>query len=126
MFAELKKEVRGIEFEIEVSYCEPEQGPLLEENDETKIEDDFMNSLISSELAEEYLVDEKYDVFISNDLCVTTGNEEHLGDVFKQVDEEMKHRMDVLKNKTKTRALTKEDVHYCELEYEAIFEYDGA
>ena len=38
----------------------------------------------------------------------------------------MKHRMDVLKNKTKTRALTEEDVHYCEPEYEAIFEDDGA
>ena len=36
MFSELKKELREVESEMEVSYCEPEQGPLLEEDDENK------------------------------------------------------------------------------------------
>ena len=29
MFAELKKELREFEYEMEVSYCEPKQGPFL-------------------------------------------------------------------------------------------------
>ena len=32
MFVELKKELREAESEMEVSYCEPEQGPLLGED----------------------------------------------------------------------------------------------
>ena len=38
MFAELKKELRRVESEMEVSYCEPEQGPLLGEDDEAEKE----------------------------------------------------------------------------------------
>ena len=57
MFVGLKKELRSAEFEMEVSYCEPEEGPLLGEDDETKIEDDFLNTMISSELSEEYPVE---------------------------------------------------------------------
>ena len=34
MFADLKKEIIEAEYEMEVSYCEPEQGPLLGEDDE--------------------------------------------------------------------------------------------
>ena len=34
MFVELNKELREVEYEIEVSYCEHEQGPLLGEDDE--------------------------------------------------------------------------------------------
>ena len=34
MFVDLKKELRELEFEMKVSYCEPEQGPLLGEDDE--------------------------------------------------------------------------------------------
>ena len=34
MFVELKKELREVESEMEVSYCEAEQGPLLGEDDE--------------------------------------------------------------------------------------------
>ena len=51
---------------------------------------------------------------------MTAGNEEHLGNVFMQDDEEMKHRMDAVKNMTKIRALTEGDVHYCELEHGTI------
>ena len=50
MFAELKKELRKVESEIEVSYCEPEQGPLLGEDDEAKRErpiESLMNSVKS-------------------------------------------------------------------------------
>ena len=38
MVAELKKEIREVEFEIEVSYCEPKHGPLLGEDDEVEKE----------------------------------------------------------------------------------------
>ena len=84
---------------MEVSYCEPEHGPLLGEDDEMKIEDDFLNTLISSELPEEDLVDttnEESDVLKSNYFCAIAHNEEHLDDVFMQVDKEMKHRMNTL------------------------------
>ena len=38
MFSELKKELKEVEYEMEVSYCEPEQGPLLGEDDEVEKE----------------------------------------------------------------------------------------
>ena len=38
MFAGLKKELREVEYEMEVSYCEPEQGPLIGEDDEAEKE----------------------------------------------------------------------------------------
>ena len=43
IYSRLKEELRGVESEIEVSYCEHEQGPLLGEDDETNEEiiDDF-------------------------------------------------------------------------------------
>ena len=55
-------------------------------------------------------------VFKSNGLCMTVGIEEHLDDVFMQVDKEMKHRMDALEKKRKIRIgpLTEVYVHYCE------------
>ena len=34
LFAESKKELREVESQMEVSYCESEQGPLLREDDE--------------------------------------------------------------------------------------------
>ena len=64
-------------------------------------------------------------VFKSNYLCFTTCIGEHLNGVFMQVGEKMNHRMDFLKNNTKIRSLTKEDVHYCEPKHGTIFrEYD--
>ena len=109
---------------MEISYCEPKQGPLLGEDDETEIVDYFMNSLISSKLPEDDVIEttkEDSYVFKSNGLCVTAGIGEHLNGVFG---EEMKHRMDALKNKTKIRALTEEDVHYCEQDHGTIFGED--
>ena len=38
-FVGLKKELREVEYEMEFSYCEPEQGPLLGEDDEKKKRD---------------------------------------------------------------------------------------
>ena len=38
MYARLKEELREAEFEMEVSYCEPEQGPLLGDDDEVEKE----------------------------------------------------------------------------------------
>ena len=54
-------------------------------------------------------------VFKSNGLCMIAGIEEHLDDMFMQVDKEMKHRMDALEKKNKIRIgpLTEEYVHYC-------------
>ena len=68
IYARLKEELREDESEIEVSYCEPEQGPFLKEDDEIdeEIIDDFLNSHISSE-PHEHNMDktpyEKYCVF---------------------------------------------------------------
>ena len=58
---------------------------------------------------------------------MTAGIEEHLDDVFMQVDKEMKHRMDALEKKRKIRIgpLTDEYVHYCELEHGIILGKDG-
>ena len=47
MVAGLKKELREIECEMEVSYCEPEQGPLVGEDDEAEKERPI-ESLINS------------------------------------------------------------------------------
>ena len=38
MFVELEKELREVESEMEVSYCEPEHGPLLGEDNDAKKE----------------------------------------------------------------------------------------
>ena len=53
MFAELKKELREVESEMEVSYCELEQGPLLGEDDEAEKErpiESLINSIKSTNL----------------------------------------------------------------------------
>ena len=58
---------------------------MLREDDETKIVDDFLNSLISSELPEDDMAEttnEESYVFKSNDLRVTAGIGEHLNVVF--------------------------------------------
>ena len=47
MFHGLKKELREVKSEIEVSYCEPEQGPLLGEDDQAEKERPI-KSLINS------------------------------------------------------------------------------
>ena len=47
MFVGLKKEVREVESEMEVSYCEPKKGPLLGEDDEAEKER-LIESLINS------------------------------------------------------------------------------
>ena len=89
----LKEKLRTTDSEMEVSYCRPEQGPLLGEDDETVIVDDFLNSMISSKLPKDDMVettDEDSYVFKSNCLCMDAGIEEHLDDVFMQVGEEMK------------------------------------
>ena len=47
MFVELKKELKEVESKMEVSYCEPEQGPFLGEDDEVEKEI-LIESLINS------------------------------------------------------------------------------
>ena len=50
MIVGLKKELREVESEMEVSYCEPKQGPLLGEDDEVEKErpiESLINSLKS-------------------------------------------------------------------------------
>ena len=37
VFVGLQKEIKRAEFEMEVYYCEPKQGPLLEEDDKQKL-----------------------------------------------------------------------------------------
>ena len=59
---------------------------------------------------------------------MTAGIEEHLDDVFMQVDKEMKHKMDVLGKKGKIRIgpLIEEYVHCFEVKHKIILEEDGA
>ena len=55
MFVDLKKELREVEYEINVSYCEPKQGPLLGEDDEVEKErpiESLMNSMSIDQLME--------------------------------------------------------------------------
>ena len=52
MVVGLNKELREVEYEMEVSYCEPEQGPLLGEDDEAEKErpiESLMNSVKSTD-----------------------------------------------------------------------------
>ena len=66
-------------------------------------------------------------VFKSNGLCMTVGIEEHLDDVFMQVDKEMKNRMEALEKKRQIKIgpLTEEYVHYCEPEHGIILGKNG-
>ena len=80
-FVGLKKELREVESEMEVSYCEPEQGPLLGEDDEAEKErliENIMNSIKSTnQLIEEMTVrpieTKRSSVFQTDDLFVITG-----------------------------------------------------
>ena len=60
MFVGLNKELREVEYEMEVSYCEPEHGPLLGGDDEVEKErtnESLMNSVRSTnQLMEEIIV----------------------------------------------------------------------
>ena len=52
IYARLKEELREVESEMEVSYCEPEQGPLLGEDDEAEKErpiESLINSIKSTD-----------------------------------------------------------------------------
>ena len=81
MFAELKKELREVESEMEVSYCEPEQGPLLGEDYEAKKErpiESLMNSVKNTDLLLEEMTVRLNEtkvsyVFETDDLFVITG-----------------------------------------------------
>ena len=93
IYSRLKEELRGVESEIEVSYCELEHGTLLGEDDETdeEIIYYFLNSLISSETHEDEMdetPDEQYYVFEYNALCMIACIEEYLSDVFIQKETE--------------------------------------
>ena len=81
MFVGLKKELREADSEIEISYCEPEQGPLLGEDDEAKTErpiESLMNYVNNTDLLMEEMTvssneTKRYYVFEIDDLFVTTG-----------------------------------------------------
>ena len=81
MFVELKQELREVESEMEVSYCEPEQGPLLGEDDEAEKERpiesvmDFVKSttLLTEEMTVILNETKRSYVFETNDLFVISG-----------------------------------------------------
>ena len=81
MFAGIKKELREVESEMEVSYCEPKQGPLLGEDDEEENErliEILMNSIKSTNKIMEEMTVRPYEtkrsyVFEIHDLFVITG-----------------------------------------------------
>ena len=57
MFSELKKELREAKYEMEVSYCEPEHGPLLGEDDDAE-EERPIESLVNSVRSTNQLMEE--------------------------------------------------------------------
>ena len=81
MYARLKEELREADSEMEVSYCEPEQGPLLGDDDEVEKErliESLMDSVKSTnQLMEEIIVRpneiKRSYVFYTDDLFVITG-----------------------------------------------------
>ena len=80
MFVGLNKELKEVESEMEVSYCEPKHGPFLGEDDEAEKErpiESLMNSIKSTDqLMEEMTVrmneTKKSYVFGTDDLFVMT------------------------------------------------------
>ena len=80
MYARLKEELREADSEMEVSYCEPEQGPLLGDDDEAEKERlieslmDFVKSI--DQLMEEMTVKpnetKRFYFFETDDLFVIT------------------------------------------------------
>ena len=81
MYAILKEELREVESEMEVSYCEFEQGPLLQDDDEAERErliEIIMDSVKSTnQLMKEMTVrsneTKRSYVFESDDLFLITG-----------------------------------------------------
>ena len=93
MFVGLKEELREVEYEMEVSYCEPEQGPLLGEDDEAEKErlvESLMNYVkstykIMEEMTMRPYVTKRYYVFETDDLFVFAGFVANDGQDFETV-----------------------------------------
>ena len=81
MYFELKKELKEVESEMEVSYCEPEQGPLLGEDDEVEKERPIESLINSIKNIDKFMEDmtmrpnetKRSYVFEIDDLFVITG-----------------------------------------------------
>ena len=93
MFADLKKELREVESEMEVSYCEPEKGPLLGDDDEAEKErpiESLINSVKSTNKIMEEMTVRPYEtkrsyVFETDDLFVIAGFVANDGKAFETI-----------------------------------------
>ena len=109
MFVGLKKELREVESEMEVSYCEPEQGPLLGEDDEAKKKrpiESLINSVkntdkIMEEMTMRLNETKRSYVFQTDDLFVIAGFVANDGQSFETIlkFDEVKYDEDSLSNK---------------------------
>ena len=111
----MKKELREVESEMEVSYCEPEQGPFLGEDDEAEKERPI-ESLINFVKSTDKLMEEmnvtlnetkRSYVFETDDLFVIAGFVANDGQSFETVlkFDEVKYDEDSLSNEERSEVL---------------------
>ena len=111
----MKKELREVEYEMEVSYCEPEQGPLLGEDDEAEKERPI-ESLINFVKSKDKLMEEmtvrpnetkRSYVFETDDLFVFAGFVANDGQAFETV---LKFDKESLSNEERSEILQKKEL----------------
>ena len=111
--AELKKELREVESEMEVSYCELEQGPLVGEDDEAEKQrpiESLMNYVNSTNLLMEEMTmrpneTKRSYVFQTDDLFVIIGFVANDGKSFETIlkFDEVKYDEDSLSNEERSK-----------------------
>ena len=116
MYARLKEELREAEFEMEVSYCEPEQGPLLGEYDE--VEKERLNESLMDSVKSTYQLMEEMDVrpnetkrsyvFQIDDLFVIADDRQSFETVLKF--NEVKYDEDSLSNEERSEVLQQKEI----------------
>ena len=120
MFVELEKELRGAKSEMEVTCCEPEQGPLLGEDDEAEKErpiESLINSVKNTDkLMEEMTVrpneTKRSYVFETGDLFVIVGFVANNGQYFETVlnFDEFKYDGDSLSKEERSEVLRQKEL----------------
>ena len=115
MYARLKEELREADSEMEVSYCEPEQGPLLGDDDEAE-EERLIESLMDSVKSTTQLMDEmivrsnetkRSYVFETDDLFVITG---FVADYRQSFETVMKFHEESLSNEERSEILQQKEL----------------
>ena len=115
MFVGLKKELKEVEYEMDASYCEPEQGPFLGEDDETEKErptKSLTNSVKNTYLLTEEMTVRLNDtkgsyVFQTDDLFVIAGFVANDGHAFETV---LKFDKESLSNEERSEILQQKEL----------------